>query len=100
MIDLGGPSLGDPRHGGTVGTGTVGTVGSGVGTRPAQGTVCPHKKVFWAGLDVPVPGTGLKWSGTGTPSHMTCVPSVPILWAGRACGTVEARPGQSLRAPK
>jgi hypothetical protein len=67
-----------------------------VGTRPAQGTVCPHNKVFWAGLGVPVPGTGLKWSGTGTPSHMTGVPGVPILWAGRACGTVEARPGQSL----
>jgi hypothetical protein len=43
-----------------------------------------------------VPGTGLKMSGTGTPSHMMGVPGVPILWACRACGTVEARPGQSL----
>ena len=83
---LGGPNLGDPRHGGTAGTGTAstgtagtgtaGTAGWGVGTRPAQGTACPHNKVFWAGLGVPVPGTGLKMSGTGTPSQtMACLAS-------------------------
>ena len=45
---------------------------------------------------MPVPGTGLKMTGTGTPSHVMGVPGRACAWAGRANGTLMARPGQSL----